>query len=283
MPSRHLQYGRRQEMNSSNKTSRLNGMRGHREEAEITSSYMKAEVSWNLNWRWKRVWIKLIGIIKNADFIRQTWCDSWFSDYHLFIINKITSPLWALVSFSVKVGRIFSHRCPFTSMMSLSLPCSCLSCCNSSRWKHLSIETIYHQLPPISPSFCKTIFIWTLSIFASLSSLYSTSVNPTRLLPSLSCYWAATTGSGSRMQRSVTHSNLKSLSRSSSTLSPLPVPFWLPQDTVSPPSCQAVVSQLMLISSLLLGFDSGSGTPGILLSSALTFSQLPLLDMLPGV
>lgn len=57
-------------MNSCTKTSRLNGMRGHTEEAEITSGYVKAEVSWNLSWSGRRVWIKLIGIIKNADFLR---------------------------------------------------------------------------------------------------------------------------------------------------------------------------------------------------------------------
>lgn len=36
-PSRHLQYGRRQEINSSNKTSRLSVVRGQGEEAEITT------------------------------------------------------------------------------------------------------------------------------------------------------------------------------------------------------------------------------------------------------
>jgi hypothetical protein len=37
-------------MNSYNKTTRLIGMGGHREEAEITSSCGEEEVSLNLNW-----------------------------------------------------------------------------------------------------------------------------------------------------------------------------------------------------------------------------------------
>ena len=39
-------------------------------EAETISGYVKAEVSWNLNWSGRRVWSKLIGGIKNADFLR---------------------------------------------------------------------------------------------------------------------------------------------------------------------------------------------------------------------
>lgn len=38
-----------------------------------------------------------------------------------------------------------------------------------------------------------------------------------------------------------------------------------------------------LASSCLLGFDSGSGTPGISLRGALTFFQLPLSGVFPGV
>ena len=100
--------------------SRLDCMRGQREQAQITPSL--------------EVWRKLhegrggfelelgedLNQIRTQTWFRKTRSESWSAASQLCGFSKITSPLWSLVSSSTKVVKLFSY-CPFFLTSGLSL------------------------------------------------------------------------------------------------------------------------------------------------------------------